>query len=149
MRRLLLAAALLAPFASAEASATSWYRVGGNAKTMSYVDLDSIRPIGNKIVVLTQSIYAEPLDEDIYASAIRSEYDCAAGYFRTLEYSYYGQNGRFIRTEPSATINEQKVPAKESINEAIMEFVCYRKGGIAVANPFTDAQSQFPIMAAP
>lgn len=143
--RMLLAAALLS-FVSAEASATSWYRVGGNSKTVSYVDLDSIRPLGSKIVALTQSVYSEPLSGDIYASAIRSEYDCAGGYFRTLEYSYYGQGGRFISTEPSQTINEHKVPAKDSINEALMEFICYRKGGTAVANPFTDAQTQFPIL---
>ena len=140
--RMLLAAALMS-FISAEASATSWYRVGGNSKTVSYVDLDSIRPLGGKIVALTQSVYAEPISGDVYASAIRSEYDCAGGYFRTLEYSYYGQGGKYISTEPSQTINEHKVPAKDSINEALMDFICYRKGGTAVANPFTDAPTQF------
>jgi len=146
MRKIALAAALLLPMMPATADATSWYRVGGNKQTVSYVDLDSLRPIGGKIIALTQSIYAAPLDGNIYASAIRSEYDCAGKYFRTLEYSYYGQGGKFISTEPSQTINEQKVPAKDSINEALMDFVCYRKGGTAVTDPFADALTQFPIL---
>lgn len=54
-----------------------------------------------------------------------------------------GRGGRFISTEPSATINDHKVPAKDSINEAMMDFVCYRKGGVPVGNPFTDAPLHF------
>ncbi|RYY25665.1 MAG: hypothetical protein EOP62_12445 [Sphingomonadales bacterium] len=146
MRMIAAIAAVLLPMIPATADATSWYRVGGNSKTVSYVDLDSLRPIGGKIVALTQSVYAEPLSGSIYGSAIRSEYDCAGRYFRTLEYSYYGKGGTFISTEPSQTINEQKVPAKDSINEAMMDFICYRKGGTAITNPFTDALSQFPIL---
>jgi hypothetical protein len=142
MRLLLLAAALM-PFVSAQADASSWYRVGGNSKTVSYVDLDSLRPIGGKIVAMTESVYSQPLDGNIWGVSIRSEYDCAGGYFRTLEYSYYGSGGSFMSTEPSQTINDHKTPAKDSINEAIMDFVCYRKGGTLVADPFTDAPGQF------
>ena len=141
--RSLIFAALVLPLTAVSANATAWYRIGGNERTQSYVDLDSIRPTGNKIVVLTKSIYATPLDGDVWASAIRSEYDCAGGYFRTLEYSYYGQGNRFLSTEPSNTINEHKVPAKDSINEAMMDFVCYRKGGVPVGDPFTDAPLHF------
>ncbi|MBO9715207.1 surface-adhesin E family protein [Sphingomonas sp.] len=142
MRALLLAAAVLG-VVPAEANAESWYRVGGNEKTYSYVDLDSLRPIGGKIVVMTESVYAEPIGGDVYASGIRSEYDCTGGYFRTLEYTYYDQGGNKMSTEASQTINEHKVPAKDSINEAIMDFVCYRKGGTAVSDPFGDARAHF------
>ena len=142
MRPLLFAAALLAVLPT-QAGATSWYWVGGNDKTQSYVDLDRVRTIGSKIVVLTKSVYSTPISENIYATAIRSEYDCAGGYFRTLEYSYYGYSNNLIDTEPSQTINEHKVPAKESINESIMDFVCYRKGGTSVADPMADARTRF------
>ena len=142
MRYLMLAAALL-PLVPAEVAAASWYRIGGNEKTQSYVDLDSLRPLGSKIIAVTKSVYREPLDGDVFASAIRSEYDCAGGYFRTLEYSYYGANDVFMSTEASATINEQKRPAKDSINESMMDFICYRKGGVFVGNPYTDAQAEF------
>jgi hypothetical protein len=142
MRSLLVAAALLA-FVPTQAGATSWYWVGGNEKTQSYVDLDSLRSIGSKIVVVTKSVYSAPINDDIYATAIRSEYDCAGGYFRTLEYSYFGYSGNLIDTEPSQTINEHKVPAKDSINESIQDFVCYRKGGTLVGDPLADARTRF------
>lgn len=143
MRMIAALAAVLLPMLPATASAETWYRVGGNDKTMSYVDLDSLRNIGGKIIVMTRSVYAAPLSGDVYGAGIRSEYDCPGKYFRTLEYSYYTQSGALISTEPSQTINEHKVPAAGSINEAIMDFVCYRKGGTAVSNPTADAASRF------
>jgi hypothetical protein len=142
MRSLLLAAALAA-FVPAEAHAASWYRVGGNETTMSYVDLDSLRPLEGKIIALTQSVYADMLDGDVQSSMIRSEYDCAGGYFRTLEYTYFGSDQSNLGTEPSATINEHKVPLPDSLNEAMMEFICYRKGGEYVSDIYADARGQF------
>lgn len=144
MRALLIAAALAA-FVPTEAHATSWYRIGGNDETMSYVDLDSLSVVGGKTTAVTQSVYSEPVDGDIYSAAIKSEYDCAGGYFRTLEYTYYGQDGAFIATEPSATPDEHKVPVTESLNESMMQFVCQRTGGEAVGNIYTDAAYQFSI----
>jgi hypothetical protein len=145
--RLMLAAAAILPFISTAAMAESWYSTGGNEKTQTYVDLDSLRPIGDKIVVVTKSVYAEPLCSDeecvIGSGDIRSEWDCAGNSFRTLEYSYYDLNDDFILTEPSETINERKVPAAGSINEATMDFVCYRRGGEFVEDPYADARWQF------
>ena len=141
--RLILAAAALLPLVPAEAAAQSWYRVGGNERTVSYVDLASLRPIGDKIIGDVESVYAEPIDGEIWGAKIRTEFDCVGKYFRTLEYSYYGQGGKLMSTEPSETINEKKVPKPESINEAIMDFACFRKGGTQVADPFTDAPTQF------
>ncbi|WP_157073765.1 surface-adhesin E family protein [Sphingomonas soli] len=146
MRKLAIAAALALVVFPATASAEAWYRVGGNKKTISYVDLDSLRNIAGKIIVVTRSIYAEPLSGEIYGAAIRSEYDCANKNFRTLEYSYYTKTGALISTEPSQTINELKVPAPGSINEAMMDFICFRKGGTLVTNPVTDAEAKFPTM---
>ncbi|RYE01672.1 MAG: hypothetical protein EOP61_10600 [Sphingomonadales bacterium] len=146
MRRIAVVAALALFALPATASAEAWYRVGGNSKTISYVDLDSLRNIGGKIIVVTRSVYAEALSGEIFGAGIRSEYDCPNKYFRTLEYSYYTKSGSLISTEPSQTINEHKVPAAGSINEAMMDFICYRKGGTLVANPTTDAPVQFPKM---
>ncbi|HWU96092.1 MAG TPA: surface-adhesin E family protein [Sphingomonas sp.] len=140
--RILLAAAALLPFAT-PAAAQQWYRVGGNDNTMSYVDLASLRPLGDKIVGEVESVYAQPLDEGIVATKIRTEFDCSGKSFRTLEYSFYLAGGRLLRTEPSETLNEKKYPKPNSINEAIMDFACLRKGGTAVGNPITDAPGQF------
>jgi len=141
--RLLLAAAVLLPFAS-PAAAQQWYRVGGNEKTMSYVDLASLKPASDgKITGDVESVYSTPLDEGIIAAKIRTEFNCTNTSFRTLTYSYYTAGGKFLRTEPSETINEIKVPKPESINIAIQEFACKRTGGTAVANPITDAPTQF------
>lgn len=145
--RLVLAAAAILPFLSTAAYAESWYRTGGNDSVSTYADLDSLRPVGNKIVILTKSVYAEPICDDvectIWSGDIRSEYDCAGGYFRTLEYSYYDIEEKLIATEASETINENKVPAEGSINEATMEFVCFRRGGEYVVDPYYDADFQF------
>lgn len=138
MRTLYLAAALL-PLVSVPAAAQSWYAIGGNEKTAGYVDLDSIRPLGDKTIAVVMSVYATPMDGDVKASTIRQEYDCAGNYFRTLEYGYYGVDKKLMSTEPSLTINEHKTPAPNSINEAYRDFICYRKGGRPVADPFADA----------
>jgi len=146
--RLILACVAAWTLLSSPAAAETWYWTGGNEKTQNYVDVDNLRAIGNKIVALTRNIYSEPLCDDsgacdVWAVDIRSEYDCSGGYFRTLEYSYFDIEGSLMSTEASETINEQKVPAKDSLNEAIMEFVCFRRGGEYVANPFEDAYGQF------
>jgi hypothetical protein len=145
MRFIIAVAAALLAMAPATASAQNWFRVGGNAQSMAYVDLASLRPMGDKIVAITRSVYKEQLNGDtgIFASEIRSEYDCAGNYFRTLEYGYYNVIGEKLRTEPSQTINEHKVPVKDSLNAAMMEFVCYRKGGSAVVDTYSDSKAQF------
>jgi hypothetical protein len=150
MRIIIAAAAALLALAPSCAAAQSsdWYRVGGNSKQMSYVDLASVRPLGGKIIAVTKSVYKEQLNGDsgVFSTEIRSEYDCSGNYFRTLEYSYYNVSGAKISTEPSQTINEHKTPAAGSINEVMLQFICYRKGGTQVANPVADAQTQIPLM---
>ncbi|MBB4098407.1 surface-adhesin E family protein [Sphingomonas kyeonggiensis] len=141
--RILLAVAILLPLAATPAAAQQWYRVGGNDNTMSYVDLDSLRPLGDKIIGDVESVYVRPLDEGIVAAKIRTEFNCVDKSFRTLEYSFYTAGGKLLRTEPSETLNQVKRPKPDSINEAIMDFACLRKGGTAVANPITDAPGQF------
>jgi len=142
LMRLLIAAAALLPFAT-PAAAQQWYRVGGNDNTISYVDLASLRPISDKIIGDVESVYIQPIGEGIIAAKIRTEFNCQARNFRTLEYSFYAPGGKFLRTEPSETLNQVKTPKPNSINQAIMDFACLRKGGTAVANPFTDAPGQF------
>jgi hypothetical protein len=141
--RLWLAAAALLPLVPAEAAAESWYLVGGNEATRTYVDLSSLRAIDNKMIGDIQSVYSTPLDGGIWGVKIRQEFDCSGNYFRTLQYSYYGAGGAFMDTEASETINENKTPAPDSINEGVMQFVCYRTGGTQVVNPFDDAAANF------
>jgi len=136
--RLIFAAALLS--LATPATAADWYLVGRNDGMRTYVDLASLRPLGGKIVGEVLSIYARPMsDSDIYGAKIRQEFDCPGKYFRTLEYTYYRADGDFIESQPSETLNERKVAAPGSINEAVMDFTCYRKGGEAVDAPFTEA----------
>lgn len=140
--RLMLVAAMIS--LATPASAAQWYLVGGNDQTRTYVDLSSLRSLDTKIVGDVLSIYASPVgDGDIYGAKIREEFDCTGKSFRTLVYTYYGQDGSFIESQPSETINERKVPAANSINEAIMDFACYRNGGESVADPFSDAAAAF------
>jgi hypothetical protein len=141
--RLFFAVAALLPVAM-PAAAQQWYRVGGNDNTMSYVDLASLKPAADgKITGDVESVYATPLDEGIIAARIRTEFNCTNTTFRTLSYSFYAAGGKFLRTEPSETINEIKVPKPNSINIAIMEFACRRTGGTLVSDPITDAPGQF------
>lgn len=142
MRSLLLAAGLAA-LAPTDAMANEWYRVGGNDETMSYVDLDSLRPLGSKTIAITLSVYSSPMSDNVWGVAIRSEYDCQGNYFRTLEYTFLDIDGGYLYSEPSETINERKVPAEGSLNESMMEFICYRRGGEFVTDPFDDADQMF------
>ncbi|WP_428681821.1 surface-adhesin E family protein [Sphingopyxis sp.] len=139
--RLIFTAALLA--LATPAAAAQWYMVGGNDGMRTYVDLSSLRTLDNKIIGEVLSIYAEPMDDsDIYGAKIREEFDCSGKSFRTLEYSYYRADGGFIETQPSETINQRKTSAPGSINEAIMDFACYRKGGNLIGEPFQHAASE-------
>lgn len=150
MRRILAAVAALLAIAPivAIAQSQSWYRVAGNSNQANYVDAASIRNIGGKTIVVTKAIYKEQLNGDsgIFGAEIRAEYDCPDKSFRSLEYTYFDQAGKKLRTLPSSTINERKVPAPGSINEAMMDFVCYRKGGTLVADPVADAPGQIAKM---
>ncbi len=141
--RLMLAAAALLPFVATPATAQQWYHVGGNDNTQSYVDLASLRPLGNMILGDVESVYIEAIGDGVIAAKIRTEFNCQARTFRTLEYSFYAPGGKFLRTEPSETLNEIKKPKPDSINQAIMDFACLRKGGTAVANPLADAPGKF------
>jgi hypothetical protein len=144
MRIILAAAAALLPLVPGQALAQQWYNVGGNDKTQSYVDASSLRASGDKIIGDVMSIYATPLnDGEIRGAKIKTEFACRQNYFRTIEYSYYGDDGMSFRTEPSETLDEHKVPKPDSINEAIMAFACYKKGGTAVTNPFVDAPTRY------
>lgn len=157
MRYVLLAAALVlsAPVVAQNSStpnpgrapSPSWYRVGGNENASSYVDLNSLRQTGGKTMADVQTVFKTPLDggEGIYASEIQTEYNCTGGSFRTIEYTYHAYDGRVIRSEPSETIDQSKTPTKDSINEAIMAFVCTREGGELVSDIYSDARAQFAL----
>jgi len=132
-----IAAAVLG--AAAPAAAQNWHRVDGNADTVSYVDADSLRRSGNMVYGYYVNVYAAPINDWVYGSGIRSEFACNRNYFRTLEYTYYGRAGDALRTEPSETIDEHKVPQPGSLNESVMEFACRGTGGTPVGDPFTDA----------
>lgn len=141
--RILAIAALLASLAPGVAGATSWYRVAGNEKTTLYVDLDSLTRNGGVLTGRSMSVYAELIDDEVRAGEIKTEYHCDEGYFRTLTYTYYGDDHQSLGTEPSATIDEHKVPAPNSLNEAMLTFVCKGTGGTRVDDPFADALQEF------
>ncbi|MCW3835950.1 surface-adhesin E family protein [Sphingomonas canadensis] len=143
MRILLAASALAVLMSPAAASATSWYRVAVGDTTVMYVDLDSFKNVGGNIEVLTQSVYAKPLDGDIYAAQVRTVYHCSAGYFRTTEYSYIDEDGNIFLTEASVTINEKKTAKPGSINQGAFDFVCKGVGGTRISDdPMDDAYAE-------
>lgn len=137
-----LAFLMIESVAVAAAPRGSWQRAGGNDSNVSYVDIASRQVSNQRVIVMTLSVYAKPISDNIYAVAIKSEYDCPANDFRTLEYSYYDYNGKFMSTEPSETINEHKVPEPGSINEVLMDVACKGTGGTPVADPFKDGWGQ-------
>ena len=141
MRTGMIGLALLA--LPATAHATSWYRVGGNDKTMTYVDADSIKADGDKKTAWVWSVYAAPINDTVYSARVKTEYDCTDSYLRTLEYSYFGEGGAYISTEPSDSADQRQYPPAGSINEAAMAFVCQRQVGDAVSDPLADAAGEF------
>ncbi len=132
-----IAAAVLGT--GAPAAAQSWHRVAGNADTVSYVDADSLRREGDMVYGYYINVYSSPIGDWIHGSGIRSEFACDQNYFRTLEYTYYDRGGGELRTEPSETIDERKVPEPGSLNGSIFEFACEETGGTPVGDPFIDA----------
>jgi hypothetical protein len=146
MRFVAAAVATLFAMAPAGASAQSWYRVTVNAKFGSYVDLARTRSLGDKIVAVTKSIYTHTLidGDNIYSSETRSEFDCSGHSFRTLEFTFFNLADEPIRTEASETINQRRVPAANSGDEYVFQFVCYRTGGTLVSDPYDDMRNELP-----
>lgn len=130
---------------AAPAAAQTWHRVARDGDTVSYVDADSIRRSGNLVYGYYINLYSTPINGRVYASGIRSEFACSQNYFRTLEYTFYNRSGDTLRTEPSETIDERKVPGAGSINESVFQFVCRGTGGTRVSEPFDDAPNYWDV----
>jgi hypothetical protein len=136
---LVAAAAVLA--GAAPAAAQRWYRVGGDAAAVAYVDADSIRGRGDVRTGNVYTVFNEPFEGRLHASSIRSEFHCTENYFRTLEYSYFGAGNALIATEPSSRPNERKQPQPNSFNLSFFNFVCRGTGGVEVgADAWRDAR---------
>ncbi|MEI9928580.1 MAG: surface-adhesin E family protein [Sphingomonas sp.] len=127
------------PFVPIQASAQSWYRVGGNDRTYSYLDLESLAAKDGKVRATLLSTYAHAIgDAKVSAAQVTVEYDCAGHSFRTIEYTYFGTARDVLGTEPSETIDQWKTPVAGSIDESSFKFACTRTGGTKVADPFSD-----------
>lgn len=136
-----LVAAAAALGGAAPAMAQRWYRVGGDAAAVAYVDADSIRGSGAIKTGNVYTVYGVPIEGQVFASSIRSEFNCAENYFRTLEYSYFGPGNTPIATEPSTRPNERKVPEPDTFNLFFFNFVCEGTGGVEVgADAWRDAR---------
>jgi hypothetical protein len=137
--RWLLAVIAVLLIIPAQASAQSWYKVGGNDKTYTYIDLQSIKLDGSKARVTTLSTYLHPIgDAKVSASQVIIEYDCAANSFHTIEYTYFSTTRAVLGTEPSETIDKWTTPGDGSIDASMLTFACSRKGGTKVDDPFAD-----------
>lgn len=131
--------ALLALMAPQPASAERWFRIGGDAQAVHYVDADSVRGGGGLRRARLYSRFMAPVAGRIFASGIDAEYDCAGGRYRTIAYDYFGAARQSLGTERSESIDRWRAPEAGTIDEAIHRFVCTRAGGTPVADPWEDA----------
>ena len=136
-----MAAAIMAT--AQPAAAERWFAVGDGDNVSTYVDADSIETRGAMRYARSFSRYAAPLDGDVYAGTIASEFDCANNWFRTLEYSYYGPRREHLATERSETIDQRRPLEPGTINAGIFRFVCFGAGGVAVVDPWVHAAGTF------
>ncbi len=137
--RYLAVAALIC--AGSAAQAERWYLAATSAQTRSYVDFDTFGAAGSMTRVNVLDIYPAGLTSGgntIAAARILEEVNCSNKTFRTIEYLFYKMDRSILSLEPSDTINEWKVPAKGSLNEARVDMICTRSGGRYVPDPFTD-----------
>lgn len=135
----LAAAALIC--AGSTAQAERWYLAATSAQTRSYVDFDTFGAAGSMTRVNVLDVYPAGLtsgSNTIAAARILEEVNCSNKTFRTIEYLFYKMDHSILSLESSDTINEWKVPAKGSLNEARIDMICTRSGGRYVPDPFTD-----------
>ncbi len=121
----------------ANASAERWYLAAQGDKMKSFVDFDSYTAVGAMIRVQVLDIYPQGLGQtNTYGSRVWEEVNCSNRTFRTLEYIFFGRGKSVQSVEPSATINEWKVPDPGSINESTVRVICTREGRGFEPDPF-------------
>ncbi len=146
MRRTMMiaAAAILAPLpAAAIAAAESWYRVGGNENSVTYVDASSIRTAASEREAWTLSVFATPIDGRVHAARVHYAFGCAEGYYRSLRYVHLGIKGEELSNHASTSSDRRRTPDEGSISQKMLDFVCNGKGGTPIGDPADDADQVF------
>jgi hypothetical protein len=124
------------------AHAERWYLAASNDRLKSYVDFDSFTTVGTMLRVQVLDIYPQGLGEgaNTFAARVWEEVNCNSRTFRTLEYIFFGRGKKVQSVEPSASINEWKVPDPGSINESTVRVICTREGRGFEPDPYASVR---------
>ena len=106
----------------------NWKKIGSNtAGDVSYVDLFSIKKVGNNVFFFRLMDYIRPTNQGDLSSKIYFEVNCLDLSFRYIKDFYYKQpmgNGEYTIFDE---IGEWENNTKGSIGEDVREFACNYK----------------------
>ena len=106
----------------------NWKKIGSNIDgDVSYVDLSSIKKVGNNVFYFSLMDYIKPTDQGDLSSKIYFEVNCLDLSYRYIKDFYYKEpmgNGKYTIYDE---IGEWENNTKNSIGDAAREFVCNYK----------------------
>ena len=103
----------------------NWKKIGSNIDgDVSYVDLSSIKKVGNNVFYFSLMDYIKPTDQGDLSSKIYFEVNCLDLSYRYIKDFYYKEpmgNGEYTIYDK---IGEWENNTKGSISEVARKFVC-------------------------
>ena len=103
----------------------NWKKIGSNIDgDVSYVDLSSIKKVGNNVFYFSLMDYIKPTDQGDLSSKIYFEVNCLDLSYRYIKDFYYKEpmgNGEYTIYDE---IGEWENNTKGSIGDAARKFVC-------------------------
>lgn len=140
MRKPILAATLIAAFAPLPAMAQDWYRVTTNPVATQYVDLASIKPVGDQLFANEVTVFRTTLgDTNAKYIVTTAHYDCKRR--RVLFQSFEAFDEGRVSLEKSSGPDKDYVDGTpDSPAASALDFVCNtnRGGAVRIADPMKD-----------
>ena len=139
MRLIFLGLAML--LAPAPAMAQQWYRVAGDEISQTFVDLDSIKPEGDRTMATEMVLYRTHFrDTEVKHMVTHSEFDCPARRAHFLRVEFFGDDRGELGAVDDPDEGGYRSVRPGSPAESTLNFVCGvdRDGAVAVADPWAD-----------
>lgn len=126
----------------APAMASDWHFVSRSGVSARYVDRESARRQGDRIVVWEQSVERQATAGGVKSFMARVQYDCVAGWYQTVGMTTYSAGGDVIDGRPFT--GNVTYPVPDSVGEHLFRFVCEgMSSGLKVGDPKKDAEDRF------
>lgn len=131
----------------AQGRSTNYYLTGGSETSVDFVDVESIKVVGNIRTYWETSHRAKPSEEGLYFSRSFVSADCVNETTTNLYVVYYNILGNVISSGEAVQTKRRVIP--ETVGDVTFQFVCaspaerLKMGALKVDNVFEAAAIWF------